>query len=197
MRMRIKPQRFLLIPIILSLIGCGSEPSAFEAEPPKESFRTGTLLVGEDIVPGRYFTNPKEGCYFARLSGLGGELSDILANEFIDFDAVQWIVEIDQTDLAFSTDTECGEWSKTPTEGMQFGIRPGVWLVNQQIQPGRYRATNSEGCYWARLRNFGGSILSGIIANDYVDSAGQVLVEISSTDLGFESDEECGQWIAF
>ena len=34
-------------------------------------------------------------------------------------------------------------------------------------------------------------------ANDYVDSAGQVLVEISSTDLGFESDEECGQWIAF
>ena len=66
--------------MVLWLLWSGSEPSAFEAEPPKESFRTGTLLVGEDIVPGRYFTNPKEGCYFARLSGLGGELSDILAS---------------------------------------------------------------------------------------------------------------------
>jgi len=111
-QMQFDSKRLLLLPVMALLLGCGTKPSAFEAELPKESFRTGTLLVGEDIVPGRYFTNPKAGCYFARLSGLGGESSDIIANEFIGFDAVQWIVEIDPADLAFSTDAECGEWSK-------------------------------------------------------------------------------------
>ncbi len=195
-QMQFDSKRLLLLPVMALLLGCGTKPSAFEAEPPKESFRTGTLLVGEDIVPGRYFTNPKAGCYFARLSGLGGELSDIIANEFIGFDAVQWIVEIDPADLAFSTDAECGEWSKNPTAGMQVGISPGAWLVNQQIQPGRYRALNSAGCYWERLSNFGGGS-SGRIANDFIPTAGQALVEISSTDLGFSADAECGQWVAF
>ncbi|MGH8905565.1 MAG: hypothetical protein ACRD0K_03390 [Egibacteraceae bacterium] len=39
----------------------------------------GTYLVGTDIQPGVY-RNP-EGCHWARLFGVSGELSDIIAND--------------------------------------------------------------------------------------------------------------------
>lgn len=47
------------------------------------------------------------------------------------------------------------------------------------LQPGVYRSNVSSGCYWERLRNFSGT-LDGILANDFVSSAGQQLVEVRS-----------------
>jgi hypothetical protein len=40
----------------------------------------GTFVVGEDIQPGTYKAEAQDGCYWARLSGLGGDLGDIIAN---------------------------------------------------------------------------------------------------------------------
>lgn len=40
----------------------------------------GTFVVGEDIQPGTYKASAADGCYWARLSGLGGALDDIIAN---------------------------------------------------------------------------------------------------------------------
>ena len=47
--------------------------------------------------------------------------------------------------------------------------------------------------YGERMRHFQGT-LDGIIANDFVSSAGQQLVEIRTSDAGFQSDNDCGTW---
>ena len=172
----------------LAITGTGTRPPG-----PRTSFGSGTYLVGGDIVAARYFTDPVDGCYWERLSGLGGSASDIIANEFIAFNAGQWIVDILRSDTAFSTDSECGVWNHSPRRGLQAEITAGVWLVGSQITAGRYRANASAGCYWERMRHFEGTP-RGVIANDFRDSAGQVIVEIRSSDAGFHSDEDCGTW---
>lgn len=40
----------------------------------------GMYIVGDDIQPGTYKSEGQDGCYWARLSGLGGGLDDIIAN---------------------------------------------------------------------------------------------------------------------
>lgn len=69
---------------------------------------------------------------------------------------------------------------------------PGLWLVGSDIQPGTYRATDLDGCYWERLSGLDGSFDS-IIANDFLDESGQALVEIAGSDVAFSS-EGCGTW---
>jgi hypothetical protein len=161
--------------------------------PSVTQFGNGIFLVGSNIPPGRYYSAPVGGCYWARLSGLGGTFGEIIANEFIPFIVAQWIVDILPSDRAFSTDPECGTWYNTPRQGFQANIPPGVWLVGSQIAGGTYRANAQYGCYWERVRDFTNN-LSAIIANDFVDSAGSQLVSISAGDAGFRTDVECGVW---
>jgi hypothetical protein len=160
---------------------------------PRTSFGAGQYLVGSDIASGRYFSSPRDGCYWERNKGLSGSLDDVLANDFIGFNAGQWVVDILRSDLAFKTDSDCGTWNQSPRGGVQAEISPGMWLVGSQITPGRYRANASYACYWERMRHFEGT-LGGILANDFVDSAGQVIVDIRSSDVGFQADDECGRW---
>lgn len=61
---------------------------------PRKKFGPGQYRVNSDIAPGRYYSDPAYGCYFERQRGFGGTLGDIIANEFIGFDAQQWIVDI-------------------------------------------------------------------------------------------------------
>lgn len=164
-----------------------------EPQGPKTTFGAGQYLVGSDIAAGRYYTDPASDCYWERQSGLGGTLSDIIANEFIGFDAGQWIVDILSSDKAFETDSDCRTWYSTSRRGMQANITQGLWLVGEQIQPGTYSATVSAGCYWERREDFTGE-LSGIIANDFVSDAGNQLVEIKASDEGFQTDDDCGTW---
>ena len=49
------------------------------------------------------------------------------------------------------------------------------------------------GCYWERLRNFGGT-LSAIIANDFVDTPGAQYVQVNAGDAGFQTTGDCGTW---
>lgn len=160
---------------------------------PRTTFGAGTHLVGTDIAPGRYFSVPSNGCYWERLAGLGGTLADVIANDFIGFNAGQWIVDIGPSDRAFKTDADCNTCYNTPRQGSQASIAPGVWLVGAQFTPGTYRASAQSGCYWERLRDFTGT-LSGIIANEFVSSAGPQLVSIGASDVGFSTDADCGTW---
>lgn len=160
---------------------------------PNTSFGAGQYLVNKDIAPGRYFTDPASDCYYERDSGLSGNLSDIISNNFIAFNAAQAIVDISGSDLAFTTKTECGTWNQSPRAGVQSSITPGYWLVNAQVPPGTYSAQASAGCYWERLRSFGGQ-LGEIFANNFVASGGQQLVTINSGDTGFDSNDSCGTW---
>lgn len=70
----------------------------------------GLYVIGDDIEPGTYrATGGGDLCYWARLSGLSGELGDIIAN---DLGAAKTTVEIQASDTAFET-RGCGEWMKT------------------------------------------------------------------------------------
>lgn len=162
--------------------------------PVPAAFGPGQYLVNSRIQPGRYFADPSSGsCYWERESGTGGTLGEIIANDFVGYDARQIIVDILPSDFAFKAEAACGSWFTTPRAPAQTGIPPGMWLVGDQIQPGTYQSTVNSGCYWERLRNFEGTIRS-VIANDFVSAAGPRLVTISGSDVGFGSDADCGTW---
>ena len=136
----------------MSISGTGSRPPG-----PRTQFGAGQYLVNTDIVAARYFSDPADGCYWERESGLGGSLDEILANEFVGFNAGQWIVDILPSDKAFKTDSDCGTWFQSQRRGLQADITPGLWLVGSQVNPGVYRANVSSGCYWERTRAFAGT----------------------------------------
>ncbi|HMH31182.1 MAG TPA: cadherin-like beta sandwich domain-containing protein [Methylomirabilota bacterium] len=76
---------------------------------PKTSFGDGTYLVNKEIVPGTYRAANSGGyCYYARLSGTGGTIGDIIAN---GNPSGQAVVTIASTDVAFES-TRCGTWTK-------------------------------------------------------------------------------------
>ncbi|MEV0318301.1 PASTA domain-containing protein [Streptomyces sp. NPDC050658] len=74
-----------------------------------EPITDGTYMVGEDIDPGTYKTDGGGNCYWERLSGTGGDLGDIIAN---DLPSGSSYVTIAPSDKAFSS-TGCGTWTKT------------------------------------------------------------------------------------
>ena len=161
----------------------------------RTSFSTGTYLVGTDIAAGRYFAAPPTtGCFFERLSGLSGNISDTIANNFLSFKPPQWIVDIKSSDKAFSTDADCGTWNQSQKGGQMTNIVPGMWLVGSQVSAGLYKANVNAGCYWERLRNFSNSTLDGVIANGFISSAGQQFLEPRAGDAGVDSDDDCGTW---
>lgn len=74
------------------------------------------------------------------------------------------------------------------TDAKTFG--DGTYRVPRDVSPGTYRAKDTDGCYWARLKNFSGS-LNAILANE--NASGPTLVTIKRTDRGFETTR-CGRW---
>ncbi len=153
------------------------------------SFGDGTYQVGKDIQPGTYRTRTgSPGCYYERLSGFGGTLSDIIANNNTDYPA---IVTISATDKGFSSQN-CGTWTKDlsqiTTSKTRFG--DGMYIVGTDIAPGTYKNTGDTGCYYARLSGFGNTT-DDIIANNNTDNT--AIVTIAASDKGFQSDG-CGMW---
>jgi hypothetical protein len=153
-------------------------------------FDDGTYVVGQDIQPGTYRTQGASmNCYYARLSGFGGTLDDIIANNNTDDPA---IVTISDTDKGFES-TNCGTWTKDlsaiTTSNTSFG--DGMYIVGTDIQPGTYKNGGQSGCYYARLSGFGNTT-DDIIANDNSDTP--VVVTISADDKGFQSNR-CGTWV--
>lgn len=160
---------------------------------PRTQFGAGQWLVGPDIQAGRYFSAPTSSCYWERQSGLGGTFNEIIANDFVGYTPVQYIVDILSSDKAFQTDSDCRTWFNTPRVGFQSTIPAGIFLVGSQVAPGTYRANAKNGCYWERVRDFQ-SVLNSINANHFQSSDGQILVEIRGSDVGFSSDIDCGTW---
>jgi hypothetical protein len=124
--------------------------AATPAPAPKfASFGDGAHRVGSDIQPGTYRTRRgSSGCYFARLKGFGGTVSDILANGNSDAPVV---VTIQPSDAGFQSN-RCGTWTQDLSalgSGSSFG--DGDWIVGTDIQPGTYRKSGGAGCYYARL----------------------------------------------
>ena len=160
---------------------------------PFTEFGPGRWRVGTDIAPGRYFSDPIEGCYWERQRGQSGAANDVIANDIARYDAAQMIVDILPGDVAFEANLQCGRWFNTPRGGQESRIRPGVFLVGPQVAPGIYETEARAECYWERLSGFRGD--SGdIIASDFDADGGRQVVEIGSGDVGFKSHGGCGTW---
>ena len=145
--------------------------------------------VHTDLAPGTYRAGASDGCYWARLSGFGGTLDEIIANEFT---FVSTIATIAASDRGFES-TACTRWravQDTYPERPSRSFGDGSYVVGRHIEPGTYRAGASDGCYWARLSGFGGT-LDEIIANEFTFDS--TVVTIGAGDLGFQS-EGCGSW---
>jgi hypothetical protein len=166
--------------------------SATATAAPKPTFRTfgdGTFAVGTDIQPGTYRTRAaSDGCYWERLSGFGGTLGEIIANENTDAPEV---VTIAASDKGFQS-RRCGTWTTDLSAVVPPGnsFPAGTYIVGTDMKAGTYRSTASAGCYWARLSGFGGTI-GDIIANDNTDAG--AIVTIAASDKGFQS-RRCGTW---
>jgi hypothetical protein len=74
----------------------------------KTSFGDGMFLIGTDITPGTYRDTGGDNCYYARLSGFSGDISDILANNNV---SAPTIVTISSSDKGFKSQG-CGTWKK-------------------------------------------------------------------------------------
>lgn len=153
----------------------------------------GVRLVPSQVPRGTYVTTSKstDFCYWETMSGFGGSFEEIVSN---DIGYGQRIMEL--TGAAVGVTTErCGSWvrlSDTPTSRKSFVAGDGVWSVQKQIAPGLYRASSgANSCYWARTSDFTGDL--GSIIDNYIGSAPNPIVRISSTDAGFESSR-CGSW---
>jgi len=166
-------------------------PDSTPVPGPATSFGAGTFRVGVDIAPGTYRnSDSSQGCYWARLSGFGGTLDEIIAN---NFSYARQVVTISPSDAGFTSEG-CGVWSQdlspiTPSPTAPFS--DGVYIVGVDIAPGLWQNSDSSGgCYWARLSGFGGT-LDEIIANEFSETI--QVVRIHPTDRGFET-EGCGVW---
>jgi len=91
--------------------------------------------------------------------------------------------------------------SKTGSSASQSTISPttdpnphfsdGVFQIGKDIQPGTYRLREKpSGCYYERLKGFGGSV-GDIISNE--NTSAYAIVTINATDKGFKS-QNCGYW---
>lgn len=85
---------------------CGTW-APYRAMGPK-TITDGTWVVGDALSSGTWASTPTDSCYWARLTGFSGEMSEIIANNF-SFEAT--IVEIAITDIGFKS-SGCGTWTK-------------------------------------------------------------------------------------
>lgn len=67
----------------------------------------------------------------------------------------------------------------------------GTYRVGVDIAPGRYTSAGRAGCYWERLAGLSGE-LDDILANDFQNFVGPVLVDILSSDVAFMLNAGCG-----
>ena len=83
----------------------------------------------------------------------------------------------------------------TTTEpGPKTTFGDGTHRVGTDIAAGTYRSNGGSGCYWERVRGFGGSF-GEIIANGNGNAGQQLVVTIAASDAGFTS-RRCGTWTA-
>jgi hypothetical protein len=91
----------------------------------------GTFRVGVDVQPGTYQSQGSDECYWARLSGLGGSLNDIIANSNA---AGPQVVQIASSDVAFKTQN-CGMWNLTSGAGSAPSSAPAATFQPPAAMP--------------------------------------------------------------
>jgi len=83
-------------------------PTPKPTQPPAAAIEQGTWAVPDEVKPGTYVSDGGEGCYWARLRDLTGDIDSIIAN---GGDVGRQRVTILRSDKGFETN-ECGVWRK-------------------------------------------------------------------------------------
>ena len=150
-----------------------------------------TYRVNSEITPGIYYSsnNTSTYCSWTRLKDFTGSYSQ----NGSDIGKGQQIVEIKSTDVGFDSNG-CGTWKLVSTLGvnqLSTFTGEGTYSIAKQIRPGIYYSSNNTStyCSWTRLKDFTGSYSQ----NGSDIGKGQQIVEIKSTDVGFDSNG-CGTW---
>jgi hypothetical protein len=188
---RIPTLRLVAAGSLVALIGATCSASAAGLK--DRRFDEGTHRVGKtDVLPGTYRSLGGDGCYWSRLKNFSGELNGILAN---DIASGPTVVTIKAGDKGFDSNG-CAMWTsnlkRITKSRTSFG--EGLFIVNTDIAPGTYRSKAGKSCYWARLENFSGETIGGVIANGI--GTAHPVVTIKASDKGFKSTG-CGTWTKF
>jgi hypothetical protein len=143
----------------------------------------GTYRVGTQIRPGLYkATGTASGCYWERLSGFSGSLSQINANYF---GTARTYVQILPGDVGFRA-SGCGAWTTVPSTGAKSTriTADGTYRVGIDILPGTYSGYGAgDSCYWETLSGLSGSF-NEIIENYF--GPARTIVTIPSSAKGFK-----------
>ena len=86
----------------------GGQPLATKVQ---EAIGPGSWLVGSQIAPGTYRADADAFCYWARLTSFGGTQEEILEDDFLQA-AGEVAVTLEESDVGFFTDHECGSWTR-------------------------------------------------------------------------------------
>lgn len=126
-----------LLPIVLVAAAAAMTPSSGEAA----TFGDGIHAVGGGIAPATYRTRvaPTSFCYWARLSGFGGTLDEILSNSFSD---ITQVVTISPSDVGFESDG-CGTWTtdlSAITGSPTAAFSNGTFIVGVDVSVGTWLA---------------------------------------------------------
>ena len=90
---------------------CGTWSRTPVTAPSSGTIPPGRWLVGSQIPAGQYQVNASSGCYWERLRGFSGRISDTIANDFVAGGGRQ-IITILSSDEGFYTDDDCGTWTR-------------------------------------------------------------------------------------
>ena len=146
----------------------------------------GTWTVGSDVQPGVYVAEGGEGCSWQRLSDPAGGPGDVIAQ---GLPLPHTAVEITADDAAFRTEG-CGAWTALGDyAGPQATEIPGngIWIVNEDVVPGTYKAEGGDLCMWQRLKAFTPDL------DSVIRMGGDPKVTIEEGDAAFLTTA-CGSW---
>lgn len=163
---------------------------------------TGVRLVPGEVTPGVYRTVVPGGfCLVRRLSSVTNP-DDSTIQQAAWEGGEQGLIFVQETDVAFENDNDCGRWELVDLFDDVQPLRPdnpfptGTLLVGVDVQPGTYRMTVTGGfCLVQRLSGFTGAS-SELIQQEAWEEGEQGFIEIASTDLAFRNDSDCGVWEA-
>lgn len=131
----------------------------------------GTYIVGTELQPGGYRVSG----YFARLDAN----MDIIANDGVYGSTGLTYVVVDPTDAYLELSDEAIAIEDFPVyDPLVVGADEGTYLVNVDVQPGRYRVEDPDFAYAARL-----SCDRDIIDNE--GNAGNVIIIVKASDCLF------------
>ena len=170
------------------IVTAGAAFASEDSDPrPSPGITDGVWVVWRQIQPGLYENDTGAGCFWARMPVQRGAFDAIQSDNAVG----HAIVGVLPTDGAFES-VGCGQWHAYSVRSkLLTAFSDGTWGVNTEIEPGWYRSSGGQTCYWQRRSNYEND-RNGVIA-EHQFNTGSGLVHISRSDVAFTSFS-CGHW---